>query len=140
MSIFLGCWDRRKRDYYIQYSCHGHHKVHKPLYFYLETRLQVFSGGKISRNQTLRYTHKFGCQFSFDENGLLKALGTFGNCQRPVFSRAHLVYPNICKTLTNLWQFGLNWLSKLQENERKTHKLHYSDALQKASAGLLLFE
>ena len=48
----------------------------------------------------------------------LKTLYTFGNSQRPVFSLG--VSHHQHKT-TSLWQLGLNWSSKLQENdERKT--------------------
>ena len=45
---------------------------------------------------------------------------TFGECQRPVYS--HLVYPNL-SILTNLWKFGLNWKSNLQENNERKNTL-----------------
>ena len=49
---------------------------------------------------------------------ILKALYTFGNCQRPVFS---LGVSHQKHTITSLWTFWLNWSSKLRENyERKT--------------------
>ena len=47
----------------------------------------------------------------------LKALYTFCNCQRPVFSLSVSHYKH---KITSLWKFGLNWSSKLRENvERK---------------------
>ena len=50
----------------------------------------------------------------------LELLDTFGNCHRPVFS------PGISQDMheiTNLWTFGLNWSSQLQENNERTKTL-----------------
>ena len=56
-------------------------------------------------------------------HGAVRALETFVNCQRPVFS---LGASQIVYKLTNLWTLWLNWLSNLKENnEWKTHLLHY---------------
>ena len=44
---------------------------------------------------------------------ILKTRDTLGNCQRPVFS---LSVPQHMHTITSLWKFELNWLSKLQDN------------------------
>ena len=46
----------------------------------------------------------------------LKALDTFGKCQRPVFS---LDLSHHKHKITSLWKFGLNWSSKLRENDLK---------------------
>ena len=52
----------------------------------------------------------------------LKALETFSNCQRPVFSHGVHVSKHNMHKITNLLKFELNWLSKLRENnERKKH-------------------
>ena len=49
----------------------------------------------------------------------LKALDTFSNCQRPVFSLGVSQKKN---KITSLWKFELNWSPKLwQNNERKKH-------------------
>ena len=61
---------------------------------------------------------------SFKDYLPLKALDTFGNCQRPVFL---LDVYSILKMhrITNLWKFELNWSSKLQDNnEEKKHPGH----------------
>ena len=75
---------------------------------------------------------------------VLKALDTFGNCWRPVFSL--IEYPNICiRTITNLWKFGLDWSSKFQENlnERKKHpsckNLCAFRCLKKKASGLIFY-
>ena len=47
----------------------------------------------------------------------LKARDTVGNCQRPVFS---LGVSKQMQTITNLYNFGFNWASKLRENTIKT--------------------
>ena len=66
----------------------------------------------IKRPQTL--THCF----------ILKALDTFGNCQRPVFL---LGVPQHMHKITNLRKIWLNWSLNLQGNNerRKKHLLHY---------------
>ena len=49
----------------------------------------------------------------------LKAMHTFGNCQRPVFS---LGVSQHMHQISNLCKFELNWSSKLRESEeRKKH-------------------
>ena len=49
---------------------------------------------------------------------ILKTLYTFVNCQRPVFLIGVSHHKH---KITSLWKFGLNWSSKLRENdERKT--------------------
>ena len=50
----------------------------------------------------------------------LKALYTFGNCQRPVFS---LGVSHHKHKITSLWKFGLNWSSKLRENDERKNTL-----------------
>ena len=50
----------------------------------------------------------------------LKALDTFGNCQRPVFS---LGVSQHMHQITSLWKFGLNWSLKLQENDERINTL-----------------
>ena len=55
----------------------------------------------------------------------LKALDTFGNCQRPVLSlvpthRHNMFYLHV---ITNLWKLFLNWSSKLQENNERKNTL-----------------
>ena len=53
----------------------------------------------------------------------LKALDTFGNCQRPVFS---LGVSQLMHEIANLYKFGLNWSSILQKNnEKKKTLLHF---------------
>ena len=49
---------------------------------------------------------------------ILKALYTFGNCQRPVFSIGVSHHKH-----TSLWKFGLNRLSKLRENDERKNTL-----------------
>ena len=55
----------------------------------------------------------------------LKALYTFGNCQRSVFSLglSHHKHPN---KIPSQWTFGLNWSSKLREKWWKK-KTPFSD-------------
>ncbi len=50
----------------------------------------------------------------------LKAGYTFGNCQRPVSS---LGVSQQIHQITNLWKFGLNWSSKLQEKKNHPNSL-----------------
>ena len=50
----------------------------------------------------------------------LKALYTFGNCQRPVFSIGVSHHKH---TITSLWKFGLNRSSKLRENDERKNTL-----------------
>ena len=50
----------------------------------------------------------------------LKGRYTFGNCQRPVFS---LGVSHHNHKITNLWKFGLNWSSKLRENDERKNTL-----------------
>ena len=47
----------------------------------------------------------------------LKTLDTFGNCQRPVISLGGSLH------VTNLWKFGLNWLSKLRDKNGRKNTL-----------------
>ena len=70
--------------------------------------------------------------FVYDQNStisflppcLLKALDTFNNCQRPVFTL------KIMHKITNLYKFGLNWSSKLGENNgRNKHPCRTSCVL-----------
>ena len=49
-------------------------------------------------------------------NTPLKALDTFGNCQRPVFS---LGVSQHMHKISNLWKVGLNWSTKSQEKKEK---------------------
>ena len=49
----------------------------------------------------------------------LKVLNTFGNCQRPVFSLG----VSHKHKITSLWKFGLNWSSKLRENDERKNTL-----------------
>ena len=51
---------------------------------------------------------------------LLKALYTFGNCQRPVSSLGVSHYNH---KITNLWKFGLDWSSKLWEKDERKNTL-----------------
>ena len=46
----------------------------------------------------------------------LKERYGFGNCQRPVFSLGVSQHKH---KITNLWKFGLNWSSKLRENDER---------------------
>ena len=50
----------------------------------------------------------------------LKGRYTFGNCQRPVFS---LGVSHHKHKITSLWKFGLNWSSKLRENDERKNTL-----------------
>ena len=50
----------------------------------------------------------------------LKALDTFGNCQRPVFLLG--VYQHMHK-ITNLWKFERSWSSNLRENNGRKNIL-----------------
>ena len=60
----------------------------------------------------------------------LKAPDTLGNCQRPVVSLGVSQHMHI---IPNLWKFGLNWSSKLRENNgRKKHPCRTSCVLSDA--------
>ena len=48
----------------------------------------------------------------------LKVLDTFGLVVEDQYF--HSAYPNLMHKTTNLWKFGLNWSSKLQENNGKS--------------------
>ena len=50
----------------------------------------------------------------------LKALDTFGNCQRPVFLLGVSQHMHI---ITNLWKFELNLSSKLRDNNGRKNTL-----------------
>ena len=90
---------------------------------------------------TTTVKHLSFCAFSWENQKtilsckMLKALDTFGNCQRPVFSPG---VSHRMNEITNLWKFRLNWSSKLQESSgRKTpllHKFVFSDAWEKLQA------
>ena len=45
----------------------------------------------------------------------------FSYCQRPVFPLGISQHHNMMHKMTNLWKFGLNWSSNLQENRKKKH-------------------
>ena len=66
--------------------------------------------------------HKDTAQTSFTKSTdphTLKTVYTIGNCQRPVFSLSVSAHNH---TITNLWKFELNWLSKLRDmNEIKNN-------------------
>ena len=71
---------------------------------------------------------------------ILKGRYTFGNCQRPVFL---LGVSHHNHKITSLWKFGINWSSKLRENdERKNTRVGricvLSDKNKRLLAGSLL--
>ena len=53
----------------------------------------------------------FGCQFKE-----LKALKTFGNCHRPVFSLGVSQHKH---KITNLWKFEINWVARKWWEKKK---------------------
>ena len=59
---------------------------------------------KKGKKETVR---KIMNEVSVNINNILKALNTFGNCQRPVFS---LGVSHYNRKKTSLWKFGLNFL------------------------------
>ena len=66
----------------------------------------------------------------FQLGSLVKALDTFGNCQRPVFSFG--VSQHMHKII-NLWTFELIWSSKMEENnDRKKQSCRTSCLLSDA--------
>ena len=55
---------------------------------------------------------------------VLKALDTFGTCVVVKDQSSHCGVFEHMYTITNLWKFGLDWSSKLPENNRKKTLLH----------------